>query len=126
MAMKGKWLRYYFLIFGFLNIFVVSFTVPIFFGDQLLWQPRNVPDEMMLSVIYLAMGVVMVAAAKKPLAHKAFVDFLILGNCFHALVMLVYSEHVLHIVFDVASIGAMGLVPILIYPWGLQSFLRLW
>ena len=122
--MKERWLRYYLLIFGLFNILVVSFTVPIFFGDRLLWHPRNVPDEMMLSVIYLAMGIVMVAAAKRPLAHKAFVDFAILGNALHALVMLAYAEHVLHIVFDVASIGAMGLAPVFFYPWGLRSFLR--
>ena len=122
--MKERWLRYYLLVFGILNIFVISFTIPILFGDQLLWHPRNAPDEMMLSVVYLAMGVVMVAAARRPLSHKAFVDFLILGNCLHALVMLAYAEHVLHIVFDVVTIGAMGLVPAVIYPWGLRSFLR--
>ena len=78
--MKELWLRYYLLVFGLLNIFVVSFTAPILFGDRLLWHPRNVPNEMMLSVIYLAMGIVMVVAAKNPRAHKAFVDFLVLGN----------------------------------------------
>jgi hypothetical protein len=122
--MKERWLGYYLLIFGFLNIFVVSFTVPILFGDRLLWHPRNVPDEMMLSVIYLAMGIVMVAAAWRPLTHKAFVDFLILGSLLHAIVMLACAEHILHIVFDVATVGVMGLLPLFLYPWRLTSFLR--
>ena len=122
--MKEQWLRYYLLIFGILNIIIVSLIVPIFFGDRLLWHPRNVPDEMMLSVIYLTMGIVMVAAAKRPLAHKAFVDFVMLSNCLHALVMLAYAEHVLHLAFDVAGIGVMGLAPVFFYPWGLRAFLR--
>lgn len=83
--MKQRWLRYYLLVFGLLNILVVSFTVPIFFGDELLWHPWNIPDEMMLSALYLAMGVLMVVAARNPMAHKAFVDFVVLGNVLHAL-----------------------------------------
>ncbi len=54
--MKLRWLRYYLLAFGLLNILVVSFTVPIFFGDQVLWHPRNVPDEMMLTPSYPKIG----------------------------------------------------------------------
>ena len=123
--MKQRWLRYYLLVFGLLNILVVSFTVPIFFGDQVLWHPRNVPDEMMLSVLYLAMGVVMVAAARDPMDHKALVDFVVLGNVLHALVMVVYAEHALHIVLDVVGIGAMGVIPLFVYPWGVRRFLRM-
>ena len=122
--MKQRWLRYYLLVFGLLNILVVSFTVPIFFGDQVLWHPRNVPDEMMLSVLYLAMGVVMVAAARDPMDHKALVD-VVLGNVLHALVMVVYAEHALHIVLDVVGIGAMGVIPLFVYPWGVRRFLRM-
>ncbi len=29
-------LKYYFIVFGFLNIFVISFMAPLFFGDLLL------------------------------------------------------------------------------------------
>lgn len=39
-------------------------------------------------------------------------------------VMVVYAEHALHIVFDVAGIGAMGVIPLFVYPWGVRRFLR--
>lgn len=122
--MKLRWLRYYLLAFGLLNILIVSFTVPIFFGDELLWHPRNIPDEMMLSALYLAMGVLMVVASRSPMAHKAFVDFVVLGNVLHALVVVVYAEHAFHIVFDVVGVGAMGMIPLFVYPWGVRRFLR--
>jgi integral membrane sensor domain MASE1 len=121
---KTRLLKIYLLTFGLLNVFVISFTVPLAFGDRLLWHPRNIPDEMMLSVLYLAMGIVMLSAARRPEAHKAFIDFLILGNVFHGTVMLVYAEHTLHLLFDVGAIGVMGVAPLFFYPWGLRKFLR--
>lgn len=121
---KTRLLKIYFVMFGLLNILVISFTVPLVFGDQLLWHPRNIPDEMMLSVLYLAMGIVMLMAAGKPEGHKAFLDFVILGNTLHAAVMLVYAEHALHLIFDVGAVGAMGVAPLFFYPWGLRRFLR--
>jgi hypothetical protein len=122
--MKERLLRYYLLIFGVVNTLVIALIVPIFFGDRLLWHPRNLPDEAMLSAIYLTMGIVMLAVAQRPLMHKAFIDFVILGNCLHAIVMLVYAQHGLHITIDVLGIGMMGLAPLFFYPWGLRSFLR--
>ena len=122
--MKTRLLRLYFMIFGLLSVLVISFTVPLAFGDQLLWHPRNIPDEMMLAVLYLAMGIVMLLAARRPEDHKAFLDFVILGNVLHAAVMLVYAEHALHVVFDVGAVGVMGVAPLFFYPWGLKRFLR--
>lgn len=55
---------------------------------------------------------------------RPFLDFVILGNILHAGVMLAYAEHVLHIVFDVGVIGAMGVAPLFFYPWGLKRLLR--
>ena len=122
--MKTRLLRIYLVVFGLLNVLVISFTIPLAFGDQLLWHPRNIPDEMMLSALYLSMGIVMLLTARRPEAHKAFVDFVILGNLLHAAVMLVYAEHVLHIAVDVGAVGAMGAAPLFFYPWGLKRFLR--
>jgi hypothetical protein len=50
MPSKEAGLRYYLYLFGILNIFVVS-SVPILLGDFLLWSPRNIPTELMLSSV---------------------------------------------------------------------------
>jgi hypothetical protein len=121
---KTKYLKYYLLIFGFLNIFVISFTVPLLLGDWLLWEPRNFAVEMMMSSIYLAMGIVMVLIAKDPLPHKAFIDFLVIANLGHAFVMLIFTESAWQLLFDVGVIALMGALPLFFYPWGLRQFLR--
>jgi hypothetical protein len=121
---KTKFLRYYLLIFGLLNIFVISFTVPLLLGDWLLWEPRNFAVEMMMSSIYLAMGIVMVLIAKDPLPHKAFIDFLVIANLGHAFVMLIFTESAWQLLFDVGVIALMGALPLFFYPWRLRQFLR--
>ena len=120
-----QFLRWYLWLGGLLNIFVISLAVPLLLGDLLLWHPRNIPDESMISVIYLSMGVLMIAVARKPLAHhKSYVDFLVLSNVLHAAVMLLYARNVYHVVVDVAGVGALGRAPLFFYPWGLRQFLR--
>ncbi len=121
---KTRFLRYYLWIFGFLNVFVISFTVPLLFGDIFLWHPRNIPDEMMISVIYLTMGIVMIFSASNPVAHKSFLDFVIIANILHAGVMLIYARNVYHVVIDVTSVGAMGILPLFFYPWRIKNFLK--
>lgn len=123
MDTKTRRLSRYLVIFGLLNIFVISFTIPLFFGDLLLWQPRNIPVEMMLSSVYLAMGIVMIAAHKDPLAHKSFIDFLVLANLAHATVMLLTTRNPWHLL-DVLAVGLLGALPLFFYPWGLRKFLR--
>ena len=121
---REKLLKYYLYIFGFLNIFIISFTIPVFFGDRLLWHPRNIPTDMMLGSIYFSIGVIMILAARKPLSHHAFVDFVIFANILHAIIMLIYARSILHIVIDAGSIGIMGALPLFFYPWDLKNFLR--
>ena len=120
---KIQILKYYFWAFGLLNILIISFTVPMLFGDLLLWQPRNVRVEIMIGTIYFAMGVIMIFSASNPLAHKSFLDFVILANILHAFAMAIYAENFLHIVVDALFIGLMGIVPLFFYPWGLKKFL---
>jgi len=119
---KTKLLKTYLYIFGFLNTFIIS-TVPVVFGDIFLWQPRNLPTEIMMATLYFSMGIVMVVAARNPEKHKSFVDFLVLGNTLHALVMLVAAQAFLQIVLDVLPIGLMGILPLFFYPWGIRNFL---
>ena len=64
-------------IFGVANL-LTAFTIPIFFGDILLWSPRNLPTELMVGSLYFAMGILMIVVARDPLAHKAFLEFTIL------------------------------------------------
>ena len=117
-----RFLKYYLWTFGLLNIFVISFTVPALFGDLLLWQPRNQPVEMMISVIYFAMGIIMIFSAGNPLAHKSFLDFVIIANLLHAIVMIVYAKNIFHLIVDAIPIGLMGALPLIFYPWGLSKF----
>jgi len=121
---KFKLLKVYFITFGLLNVFVISFTVPLVFGDLVLWHPRNISTEMMMSVIYLAMGILMLASSRDPQKHKSFLDFIILANCLHAVVMIVYADNILHILIDAVSVGLMGVLPLFIYPWGIRNFLK--
>jgi hypothetical protein len=121
---KLEILKWYFLIFGLLNIFVISFTAPLLFGDLLLWQPRNIPVEMMINVLYFSLGIVMIFASKNPGSHKLLIDFIILSNVLHALIMLFYVNNIYQIIFDVVTIGLMGLLPLLFYQWDFKSFLK--
>jgi hypothetical protein len=66
----------------------------------------------------------MIFSSKNPGSHKLFIDFIILTNILHALVMLLFITNVYQIVFDVVTIGLMGLIPFLVYPWEVKSFLR--
>lgn len=120
---KLRFLKYYFWVLGLLNIVIISFTVPLLFGDLLLWQPRNIPVEIMFGVTYFAMGIIMIFSARNPLAHKSFLDFVILANILHAFVMVVYAKNLFHLVVDFLSIGLMGVLPLFFYPWGLRKFL---
>jgi hypothetical protein len=123
MQTRERFLKYYLYISGFASAIVIT-TVPVIFGDTFLWQPRNIPTEIMMASIYLAMGIIMILVARKPLKNKAFIDFVILANTLHAGVMLYFAHNPAHIVLDVIPIGLMGLLPLLMYPWGLRNFLR--
>ena len=89
-----------------------------------MWEPRNIPNEMMMSGIYFSMGILMVLTARNFKNHKGFVDFIILANAIHAIIMAIYAENIIHIVVDAGGIGLMALIPLIIYPWGTRNFLR--
>ena len=117
---KEKLLKIDLIFFGVLNIFVIP-VLAYFYGDIILWQPRNIPTEMMMNGIYISMGLIMIIIARNPKNNKAFLDFVILSSIVHALVMLYYTENLFHIV-DVILLGTMGIVPLLLYPWKLKKF----
>lgn len=120
---KEKYFKVYLYVFGTLNV-LTAFSIPMLFGNQLLWQPRNFPTDLMVGCLYFAMGIIMLLVSKTPMKHKAFVDFIIIGNILHSSIMLAYAQTLWHIVLDASFIGAMGLIPLVLYPWGLKTFLR--
>ncbi len=77
-----------------------------------------------MSAIYFSMGIVMVLAARAPTEHRLFVDFLILSNIVHAVIMILFAQNILHIVVDAGLIGIMGILPLCFYPWGLRNLLQ--
>ena len=86
---KPRWLSTYFMFFGLLNIFVISFAV----------------------------GVVMLPCAGHLERHKSFVGFLIVANTPNAAVMVIYEGNILHVLADSMSIGRMKGMPLFFYPW---------
>ena len=120
---RVKYFKVYLFFFGALNV-LTAFSIPLLFGNQLLWQPRNLPTDLMVGSLYFALGLVMLLVSKTPMKHKAFVDFIIIGNILHSIIMVVYAQNLSHIVIDVSFIGSMGLIPLVLYPWGLKTFLR--
>jgi hypothetical protein len=78
----------------------------------------------MMASIYLAMGIIMILVARNPIKHKSFIDFIILANTLHAGVMFFFAQNTAHIILDVVPIGLMGLLPLIMYPWGVSNFLR--
>ena len=119
---KEKYMKLYLYLFGVLNIFFLSFAVPRFFGF-LMWEPRNIPNEMMMAGIYFSMGIVMVFTARNIKKNKGFIDFIILANAVHAIVMAIYAKNIIHIV-DAGGIGLMAMIPVIVYPWGIRNYLR--
>jgi hypothetical protein len=120
---KVKLLKIYLYIFGIGNV-VTSLLVPLVFGDAVLWHPRNLATDLMVGSVYLAMGIVMVCIARKPENHKGFIDFIVIANIFHAIVMIVFAQKPSHIYLDAGFIGLMGVIPLFIYPWGITKFLK--
>jgi len=103
---------------------VTSVGIPVFWGDELLWQPRNFPTDLMVGSMYMAMGIIMVLIAKQPKEHKSFIDFIVIANILHALVMIFYAQKPSHIYLDSTFMFAMGMIPLFIYPWPIRKFLR--
>ena len=62
--------------------------------------------------------------SKTPMKHKAFIDFIIVDNMLRGIVMVAYTQTLSHIVIDASFIGAMGLIPLVLYPRRLKTFLR--
>ena len=120
---KTALLRKYLYFFGIAKI-ASSFTIPLVLGDTILWQPRNLPTDLMVGSLYLAMGIGMVCIARTVEKHKGFIDFIVMANVFHAVIMIVFAQKPIHIYLDAGFIGLMGLLPLLVYPWGVANFLR--
>ena len=123
MINKVSLLKICLYIFGIGNI-VTSLLTPLLLGEALLWEPRNLATDLMLGSVYLAMGIGMICIAKKPESQKGFIDFVVMSNIFHAIVMIVFAQKPIHVYLDAGYVGLMGVMPLFIYPWGIKNFLR--
>jgi hypothetical protein len=115
------------LVCGVGNVFVHP-ILPWFLPALFFWSPRNTPYEFMIGGIYMALGVAMIAASRRPAEHKLFVDAFVLANAFHGAVMAYFAavQHAYaHFYGDIPWIGFLALFPLAVYPWRLQRFLRM-
>jgi hypothetical protein len=102
MNRKISYLKIYLFVFGLFNVFIVS-TVPIIFGDLFLWKPRNIPTEIMMASLYFTMGIVMLFATRNPEGSKLFIDFLVIANIIHAVVMLIFIQNSIQLFLELST-----------------------
>lgn len=78
------------------------------------YHPPLSPYLYMLLAMYVAWGVLMIRGASDPVANRAIVDYGILANLLHALVMLVeafvYPHEIQHLWADVPLLFAIAAV----------------
>jgi hypothetical protein len=89
--------------------------------------PRNTAYEFMIGGIYMAFGVAMIIAARRPAEHKLFIDAFVLANAFHVTTMTYFAAvqgAYAHFYGDILWFGLLALFPLAVYPWPLERFLR--
>jgi hypothetical protein len=100
----------YLITFGIFSIVILSFPTPFLFVDALLFEPRSLPLEVMISSFYLALGFVMIRAARNPLEHKGVIENVILSSIMHAIIMVVFAQNTLQVVLDAGAVALMGVL----------------
>jgi hypothetical protein len=79
----------------------------------------------MLLAMYVAWAILMIRGARDPLAHRSLVDYGILANGLHGLVMLVqsfwYPHELQHLVADVPAVF---LLCVVLWIWHPQRAVR--
>jgi len=89
-------------------------------GRLLRWEPYNLAYEGMVSVVYIVWGIMLWRASSNPREHRSLIDFTIWGNLAHAAFMLgaaiALEGELLHAAGDVAFLGAVGVVLLLLKP----------
>jgi hypothetical protein len=83
------------------------------------WDELGNAEEQMLSIVYVVWGAFLWFAARDPLRHRMFIDFTLIANAAHFLLMFVQGiaidgEHA-HLVGDVPT--GIGLVGVLAATW---------
>jgi hypothetical protein len=72
------------------------------------YHPPLSPYFFMLLAMYVAWAILMIRGARDPLAHRSLVDYGILANGLHGLVMLVqsfvYPHELQHLIADVPAV----------------------
>lgn len=92
-----------------------------FIADAFRWKPYNAPYERMIMMIFLAIGICMVLASRRPERHLLIVLFVILHDFLHGGIMLIDSfvrpQELTHLAGDVPMLIGMGLLFSLFMPW---------
>jgi hypothetical protein len=89
------------------------------------YHPPLSPYLFMLLAMYVAWAILMIRGARDPLAHRSLVDYGILANGLHGLVMLVqsfvYPHELQHLVADVPAVF---LLCVVLWIWHPQRAVR--
>ena len=107
-----KILQVYLRYYGIISLFIIP-TVPFIFRDIFMWEPKNIPLEIMTVSLYFVLGIQMLNISRNPEPHKAFIDFIILASFIHSAIMLVFAEGINHILFAVVPIASMAVWPLI-------------
>ena len=98
------------------SVLVVLPIVILVYPPGFLWgthpqspyHPPLSPYFFMLAAMYVAWAILMIRGARDPLAHRSIVDYGILANALHGLVMLaqffVYPHELQHLMGDVPAL----------------------
>jgi hypothetical protein len=125
-AWRARVLGGFLVVCGVGNL-VVHPILPWLLPALFFWTPRNAAYELMIGGIYMALGVAMIVAGRRPTEHKLFIDAFVLANAFHGATMAYFAaaQHAYaHFYGDIPWIGLLALFPLAVYPWPLKSFLR--
>jgi hypothetical protein len=101
---------------GWFTLVALPFLTFVVYPPGFLWgthpespyHPPLSPYFFMLLAMYAAWAILMIRGARDPLAHRSLVDYGILANGLHGLVMLVqsfvYPHELQHLIADVPAV----------------------
>lgn len=131
-----RWLQMAMRVFGaafvgltaFLGVALVLDLAVVADGTFLawyfFWHPRNLSYELMIGAMLGAWGLFLWRAAHDPLKHRFFIDFSIVFLGLHSLVMaytaLVVEGELHHFITDVAFLGILAVVFLVLRPTNLE------
>ena len=90
-ADKQKYLTIALYVFGSIYLVGVPVLMMGLEAPGWTWTPRQPEYEQMIMGVYATLGVFLIMAAKKPLAHASLIWFTVWSNIVHGGIMLFHS-----------------------------------